>query len=96
VDISRTSCVHASCTEPVWFRRLCKAHHRAKHPDEKIREYCFRWELVEEFTGAVRSDSRENALDMVKRGVIKGRKEVSASNIPLPSRIECVKEMEID
>jgi hypothetical protein len=92
MDISRTACTESGCHDVVWYRRLCRQHHAKKYPEEKIREYCFRWQLVEEFCGTVRAESREAARSLVAKGIVKGTREVTADHYPLPTAIECIKE----
>jgi hypothetical protein len=96
MDIRRTSCTFDGCKDPVWYRRLCKVHHKVKHPDEKIREFCFRWQLVDEYSATVRAETREKARELVKNGVVRGNKDVTAEKYAVPIGVECVKEVIYD
>lgn len=90
--ISRGTCIKPQCTEPAFFKRLCKLHFRQQEPQTDVKDYQFTWNVIESFEGVVRATSEEQALKLVKSGIAAGTRTVLGPkpvNIELVDTIEC-------
>lgn len=90
-EISRGTCIRSQCSEPAYFKRLCKLHFRQVEPDAHVRDYRWTWNIVESFEGVVRATSEEEALRLVRQGVVAGSRTVIG---PKPINIELVETTE--
>lgn len=91
-NISRSICIRPGCHESSYFKRLCKAHYQQEHPGLVVREFRFRWNLVEQFEGSIRGTTREEALRLVEKGIVAGKRttfDQKPQNVELLEDKEC-------
>lgn len=80
-------CVRRGCQRDSVHRRLCADHYRQEHPDKIVREYRFRWSLVEIVEGVVRAESKDEAFAKVRKGIVASERQ---RPYPTPKEIELV------
>lgn len=86
-NVNRGTCISGQCLEPAFFKRLCRLHYSEEKGCKVVKDYSFKWNVIESFEGVVRATSEAEALKLVKAGIAAGSRTVLG---PKPCNIELV------